>query len=129
MTDIRTQLLSPETKIEICRAAHNPEIDILELVPEALTPEEIDSLGMQVANLTETIRPSRSAYLNGRKTETDVVRALGFAAAVSGDAVTARSASTHLARNKLSVFNWVARGLIWSQLRGHKKEPNPLQTS
>jgi hypothetical protein len=121
MSEIRTRLLDVDTKIQLCKAAHDPSLDILELLPSSLTPDEVDSIGLQVSNLTESVHPSRDAFSHGRKNETDVVRALGFAAAVSGDVVTARSASVHLGCNKLSVSNWIARGSIWLQLKGQVK--------
>jgi hypothetical protein len=74
----RTLMLEPEVKIELCRlsrlGAEEAGDSILELLPEGLTPREIDSVGLHVLNLRENITPSNAFVSRGARTERDVVR-------------------------------------------------------
>jgi len=118
----RTFTLDSQTKIELCRlsqlGAEEAGSSIQALLPSELSPEEIDSVGIQVSNLRETIDGSWDGLSRGAKMERDVVRSIGFAAVADGDTTTAESVISHLKKNKLSVSNWLAIAIIRWDLRG-----------
>ena len=100
-----------------------------EWMPEALTPKEVDHLGVQIANAAELDRPSWGGVANGRRAEHRSLFMLGNMAILREDLVTAENVRKHLKR-----WPWSTEGLIGSVLlkRAIKKTSqqivNTLQT-
>jgi hypothetical protein len=95
--------------------------ELMSVLPEALTPEEVDHLGERISRVAESERPSFDGISRGRKEEDRVITRLGFIAAESGDLVTAESAKQHLRRRPLTVTGLVGSFVLKHRIKQHSK--------
>lgn len=91
--------------------------DILEMLPPKLSLREVDTIGLAISNYAERINPSRGGLSHGRKAEDSVTFALGSAAIVTGDTVTAESAIAHMKRDKWAPMRYLGGMLLNRELK------------
>lgn len=65
-------------------------------IPEGMSEEEVNALGLRISNLIESVAPSRDGYSRGRKAEVRAVHWLGSVAFVRRDETTLNSTRSHL---------------------------------
>jgi hypothetical protein len=96
-------------------------------IPEALTVDEVITLGGRVSDLTELVYPSRDALSRGAKNRLRMVAKIGSMGVIRGDEATAKSSAEFL-RARPSVSSHLAAFMIKRQLTKKNKANNPLQT-
>lgn len=120
-------MLDEQTRLSLWRFGEGDQsaptvAEVRGMLPAELTPAEIDSVGLAVSNYVERRHPSRDAFSHGRKAEDSVIFAIGGAAILSGDTVTARSAIGHLQRDKLVPSRWLRGWYLSRVLRRHEHD-------
>jgi hypothetical protein len=104
--DIADSLRSPVRVLPLQRLEA-----LQEWMPEAMTPEEVDHLGVQISNAAELDNPSWGGVSHGRRAEHRSLYMLGNMALLREDLVTADSVRKHLKQ-----WPWSTEGLIGSIL-------------
>jgi hypothetical protein len=127
MSESRTLILDEVTKLRLWELGSNSERPVMTieetqaLLPEALSIEEVDHVGGNLVSFVEKHHPSRDNISRGRKIEKDALFAIGSAAIMSEDYVTARSVITQLRKDKLSLNRLIGAGILWLELRYHSR--------
>ena len=122
----RIPVLDEQTRLSLWQFGERDELaptvaEVREMLPAELTPAEVDSVGLAVSNYVERRHPSRDAFSHGRKAEDNVIFAIGGAAVLAGDTVTARSAIEHLQRDKFVPSRWLRGWYLGRVLRRHEQ--------
>ena len=108
--DIVTTLRTPPSEMSLEELG-----ELIEWMPEAMTPREIDDVGLKVSNDAELERPSRNGVTRGRREEDRSLITLGNLALQREDLVTAENIRKHLGK-----WPWSTEGLFGSLLLKRK---------
>lgn len=115
-------VLDDADKLALWQFAEGDELaptidDIWEILPPKLSPQEISNIGLAISSYAEKVDPSRDGFSHGRKAEDSVTFAIGSAAIVCGDTVTAESAIAHMKRDKIAPMRYLGGMILKRELK------------
>lgn len=122
----RTLVLDDADKMALWQFAEGdqmaPTVDeVWEMLPPKLSLQEVSTIGLAISAYAERINPSRNGYSHGRKAEDSVTFAIGSAAVVCGDTVTAESAIAHMKRDKLAPMRYLGGVMLSCELKKRRR--------